>query len=75
MSKWLNNKIRIHKHNEVEVPCVFCGYCPYGQLVEEFPLHTKSKYSCELFGHDCPVYYHAEGVVENEKRPQKNTKK
>jgi hypothetical protein len=59
MSKWLNNKfIRI---KDIEQPCNILQYCPYGQLVEEFPIRKKkNKYSCNLFGHDCPVYYHAE---------------
>lgn len=25
---------------------------------------VKEPYSCEVFGHDCPVYYHAEGFAE-----------
>lgn len=82
MSKWLNNTKRIHKLGEVEKPCYKCGFCPYGQLVEEFPLHPEHKgkdlnklaekgkldtgYSCKVFGHDCPVYYHAEGFTEKE---------
>jgi len=110
MSKWLNNKIRIHGHKKVEKPCYLCGYCPYGQLVEEFPLHEKAvkyavkynkysklvkgkgwvsckknekgaspdidwacgkvkdPYSCNVFGHDCPVYYHAEPLVEEKEK-------
>jgi transposase-like protein len=62
MSKWLNNKIIIKEN--VTKPCELCNYCPYGQLVEEYPLRKNSKYSCELFGHDCPVYYLAEFVEE-----------
>ena len=57
MSKWLNNKIVKWKH--AVKPCRCSGFCPYGQLVEEFPL-TETKRSCEVFGHDCPVFYHAE---------------
>jgi hypothetical protein len=112
MSEWLNNKNRVYKAGEIERPCHKCGFCPYGQLVEEFPCNTeaaayarkhkkfvkfvetnkgtpqgawtpcsedeegavpdinwasgmvKEEYSCEVFGHDCPVYYHAEMISE-----------
>jgi len=61
-------------------------YCPYGPLVEYFPLHgssgkllgwdedgwtgphevkpIKEAKPCKIFGHDCPVYYEAEKIVE-----------
>lgn len=62
---WLNNTRIIFKPHQIEKPCHSCGYCPYGQLVEEFPLtEERTAYSCTVFGHDCPVYYHAEGFVE-----------
>jgi hypothetical protein len=77
MSKWLNtthiqkginngewNKFYkwLLKDNK---PCHGIGYCPYGKLVEEFPLLVKkSKYSCKVFGHNCPVFYHAEPMAE-----------
>lgn len=65
MSEWLNTKEKIWKADEKEKPCHILNFCPYGQLVEEFPLKEKlDEYSCETFGHDCPVYYHAEGFVE-----------
>ena len=76
MSEWLNTEVRKWKSDEIEKPCYSCGFCPYGQLVEEFPLHPEFEgqdlnelakkgkldtgYSCEIFGHDCPVFYHAE---------------
>ena len=56
---WLNTT-RVVEPN-IAKPCKKLGYCPYGQLVEEFPLHSKSKLSCPTYGHDCPVHYHAEG--------------
>lgn len=101
---WLNTTIV--RHPELKKPCVKLGYCCYGQLVEEFPLHPEAtkyaieqnKYSklvkgqgwvscdkndegaipdinyaigkveepleCPVFGHDCPVHYHAELVQE-----------
>lgn len=65
---------------EKEKPCKKLGYCPYGKLVEYFPLHGKqvqwngiklewikpkeNALSCKLFGHDCPVYYVAEDMTE-----------
>lgn len=63
-TNWLNNKIIIHKDiNKIEKPCHKCEFCPYGQLVEEFPL-KRGKYACKVFGHDCPVYYHGEHLSE-----------
>lgn len=67
-SKWLNTKKVIHP--DLEKPCIKLGYCPYGQLVEEFPLRDEyTKLSCAFengaviqFGHDCPVHYQAELV-------------
>jgi len=58
---WVNNKHIIFK--KVVKPCRICGFCPYGQLVEMFPF-TNKKMSCEVFGHDCPVFYHAEQFSE-----------
>ena len=66
MSYWLNNKTVFHP--DLEKPCVKLRYCPYGQLIEEFPFDETGKLSCSLqntdglmqFGHNCPVHYHAE---------------
>ena len=77
MSVWLNNKKPIHKADKmnvviidgqkksymIEKPCHELGYCPYGQVIEEFPF-SKTKRSCKVFGHDCPVYYMAELIIE-----------
>ena len=67
MSMWLNNEIIIKKNLLREKPCKKLGYCPYGTLVEEFPLRDdmNNKISCKTFGHDCPMFYHAEGMTEN----------
>ena len=67
MSKgdWLNTKTMLTKakRNIKVMPCKKLGYCPYGQLVEEFPLPSRrTKYSCSTFGHNCPVFYHAESL-------------
>jgi hypothetical protein len=61
-----------------EKPCDVLDYCPYGRLVEFFPLHgvvpaiTKQSEwmqgleprdgadACDVFGHDCPVFFCAE---------------
>ena len=77
MSKWLNTThIQQGKKNGLwndfykwllkdNKPCHFLSFCPYGQLVEEFPLTEKpSKYNCKVFGHNCPVFYHAEPMSE-----------
>jgi len=46
-------------------PCWEIKYCPYGPLVEEFPLKKISnEKSCRIFGHDCPVFYVAEPFTE-----------
>lgn len=46
-------------------PCWELKYCPYGPLVEEFPLRDdRDERSCRIFGHDCPVFYVAEPLTE-----------
>jgi len=43
---WLNTTNVINPN--VEKPCSKLGYCPYGQLVEEFPLGVEAtKYAIE----------------------------
>jgi len=78
MSKWLNNTKRVWKASKIEVPCKRLEYCPYGQLVEAFPLPARrTNYSCELFGHECPVFYHAErfeDIGRALKKKKKNAK-
>lgn len=66
---WVNNTY-IRFKNAVK-PCKYCGFCPYGQLVEAFPLDPirrkiPSKMTCSVFGHHCPVFYHAELFAEEE---------
>lgn len=63
---WLNTTEVLVK--DIPKPCIKLKYCPYGQLVEEFPLpEKKTKLSCSnengaiiQFGHDCPAHYLAE---------------
>ena len=50
--------------NEVivnEFPCMRLKYCPYGPLVEDFPLlEEEDDESCPIFGHQCPAFFVAE---------------
>jgi len=76
-SQWLNTTIV--RYPDIEKPCVKLQYCPYGELVEEFPINYDAEHniydkkSCAYvnnngfwqWGHDCPVHYHAE-LVEGE---------
>ena len=72
-TQWLNNHTKRFKPTEIQKPCHQCGFCPYGQLVEEFPIGPKrTEYSCEVFGHDCPVYYHAEFMIEDQPRTKES---
>jgi hypothetical protein len=45
-------------------PCWELKYCPYGSLVEEFPIAEDSEYTCRIFGHICPVFKVAEPLTE-----------
>jgi hypothetical protein len=45
-------------------PCWEIKYCPYGPLVEQFPLDPRDERSCRIFGHHCPVFYVAEPFTE-----------
>ena len=62
MSEWLNNTNPIWK--DAIKPCLIIRFCPYGKLVEEFPISEDRK-SCEIFEHDCPVFYQAEPFMES----------
>lgn len=57
---WLNTtRVRARRLSK---PCNKLKYCPYGQLVEEYPVKKKSSLSCPVFGHDCPAHYLAAKV-------------
>ena len=47
-----------------EFPCKKLGYCPYGPLVEKFPVDEVGggEKSCPVYGHNCPVFFTAEAV-------------
>jgi len=70
---WLNTTTV--RHPELLKPCIMLLYCPYGELVEEFPLNSEhNPLSCThdngaiiQFGHDCPVHYHAETMQDIER--------
>jgi hypothetical protein len=56
-------KVRPHLIKVSEFPCKKLGYCPYGYLVEDFPLEEpRGDKSCPVYGHNCPVFYAAEAV-------------
>ena len=62
---WINNEKPIWKVSDIEKPCRRLGFCPYGGLVEEYPLRIKRDgKSCKTFGHDCPIYYQGEYLCE-----------
>ncbi len=46
-------------------PCWELNYCPYGPLVEHFPiLEEGDECRCRIFGHECPVFRVAEPLTE-----------
>lgn len=59
--KWINTQKIIC--DDAVKPCHIYPCCPYGRFIELFPLN-HGKFSCEIFGHDCPIYYHIEGIME-----------
>lgn len=63
---WVNNTKPVWKAEQIPKPCKICGFCPYGPMVEMFPLHEPGheKMSCDIFGHDCPAFYNAEMMSE-----------
>ncbi len=64
MKKW-HNTSKVVDMNILK-PCKTLGYCPYGSLVEYYPLQGKNRddKSCRVFGHDCPVFYQKENFVD-----------
>ena len=48
-------------------PCHILGFCVYGPLVESYQISVEpTKKSCEVFGHDCPVFYVAEPFISED---------
>lgn len=69
----MSNKKPVPIWKNVIKPCLATGFCPYGTLVEEFPIELeKNERSCDVFGHDCPVFYVAEPVAEEGKFTDEN---
>ena len=51
---------------QIEKPCHSTGYCPYGIIVEAFPIKKeRDEVSCTVFGHDCPAFRCAEPLAEH----------
>lgn len=71
-SFWLNNEKILIDNLKKDKPCRKLGWCPYGCIVEEFPLTEKKiegvKINCEVFGHHCPMFYNAEDLSDFGKR-------
>jgi len=52
---------------KIDKPCKKLGYCPYGPLVEQFPLaEDDDPDRCAVFGHVCPVFSVAEPFISEE---------
>ena len=60
---WTNTHKVLEDNSKKVKPCHKLGYCPYGAMVESFPL-VHGEFSCRVFGHDCPMYYNAEDLDE-----------
>ena len=63
MIKSLNTETKVWD-NAIK-PCLLLLFCPYGNMVEEFPKSNDQK-TCEVLGHDCPVFYCASHIVEGD---------
>ncbi len=65
LQRWADQVAWKRRVRAVCKPCWELKYCPYGPLVEEFPLPEKDdERSCRIFGHHCPVFYVAEPLTE-----------
>jgi len=63
VGEWLNVSEIIDQN--AKKPCHRLGWCPYGKLVEEYPIREQiSDYTCKVFHHDCPIYYQVEYTSE-----------
>jgi len=70
--RWFNESIMVDEN--AEKPCYVLNWCPYGGLVEAFRIRREiSRHTCQVFGHDCPVFYISEKVIEKSlNRPKFN---
>jgi len=65
VTKWAERVDWKRRVKAVCKPCWELKYCPYGPLVEDFPLKpVPDEQSCRIFGHDCPVFSMAEPFTE-----------
>ena len=61
--RWFNESVMVDKN--AEKPCYVLNWCPYGGLVEAFRIRKGiTKYTCQVFRHDCPVFYISEEIDE-----------
>lgn len=53
---------------DFDKPCLKLRYCPYGILVEDFPVAEgyATDLECGQYGHVCPVFLVAEGGIDEE---------
>lgn len=64
-AEWLEKTNWSKRAKAVCKPCWEIKYCPYGPLVEDFPIgDVNEEKSCRIFGHHCPVFYVAEPFTE-----------
>lgn len=55
------------RNSDAEKLCHKMGCCPYGPLVEYFPVaKPREERGCEVFGHICSVYFVGEDASEKE---------
>jgi len=65
---WNDKTIIAH---QIEKPCIKLSahefdWCPYGSLGDPFEKREiTEKYQCEVFPHDCPIYYLGAGPGED----------
>ncbi len=62
--KCFNDKERINSEN-LPKPCHALLWCPYGSLGDEYNPRSSGTYSCRLYHHNCPAFYHAERITED----------
>ncbi len=64
-AKWFDKIDAKGRVKAVCKPCWEIRYCPYGPLIEDFPLpDTDDDRGCRIFGHQCPVFHIAEPFTE-----------
>lgn len=65
LTEWFKSIDGRRRAKAVCKPCWEIRYCPYGPLVEQFPLADEGdSRGCRIFGHVCPVFQVAEPLTE-----------